>query len=185
MNTQTMPRQERRHHERRAASQQTTPSQEHSAGHSMKMASYGRFAAMVATSTVIGFAAMYLNVFEIDHVDFSWTRLFMALVMGGVMTAVMMLFMWNMYPEQKSNWAVMGVAAVIFATGVILARTQATVGDVSYMKAMIPHHSIAILTSSRARIEDPRVRKLADGIIETQKKEIAEMKQLISELEKR
>lgn len=149
------------------------------------MAGYGRFVAMVATSTAIGFGAMYLNVFEIDHVHFSWTRLFMALIMGGVMTAVMMLFMWGMYPNKKTNWTILGVAAALFAAGVALTRTQATVDDVSYMKAMIPHHSIAILTSTRARIEDPRVRKLADGIIETQKKEIGEMKQLISDLEKR
>lgn len=151
----------------------------------MKTASYGRFAVMVAVSTAIGFAAMYLNVYEVDHVYFSWTRLFMALIMGGVMAAVMMLFMWNMYPNRKANRAVLGVAAVLFAAGLALARTQATVDDVSYMKAMIPHHSIAILTSTRARIEDPRVRKLADGIIETQEKEIAQMKQLAAELEQR
>ncbi len=51
------------------------------------------------------------------------------------------------------------------------------------MKAMIPHHSIAILTSERARISDPRVRKLADGIIEAQRREIDEMKFLIDDLE--
>ena len=149
------------------------------------MASYGRFAAMVAASTALGFAVMYLNVYDIDHVYFSWTRLFMALVMGGVMTAVMMLFMWGMYPDRKANWMVLGVAAALFAAGVTLARSQATVDDVSYMKAMIPHHSIAILTSTRARITDPRVRRLADGIIEAQRKEIGEMQQLISDLEKR
>lgn len=151
----------------------------------MKMASYGRFAAMVATSTAVGFGAMYLNVFQLDHVYFSWMRLFMALIMGGVMTPVMMLFMWGMYPNKKINGLVLGVAAALFAAGVALARTQATVDDASYMKAMIPHHSIAILTSSRARIEDPRVRQLAGSIIEAQEKEIAEMKQLIADLEKR
>lgn len=146
---------------------------------------YGHFAAMVATSTAIGFGGMYLNVFDIDHAYFSWTRLFMALIMGGIMTAVMMIFMWKMYPNRKINAAILGVAAALFASGVGLVRSQATVDDVGYMKAMIPHHSIAILTSTRARIDDPRVRKLADGIVETQKREIAEMKQLISDLEKR
>ena len=151
----------------------------------MRMGSYGRFAAMVAASTAAGFAATYLNVYEADHVFFSWMRLFMALVMGGVMTAVMMLFMWGMYPNRRANVGVLGVAVLLFAAGVALARSQATVDDVAYMKAMIPHRSIAILTSTRARIEDPRVRKLADGIIETQKREIAEMKQLVSDLENR
>ena len=151
----------------------------------MKMASYGRFAAMVAASTLIGFGAMYLNVLEWDHVFFSWTRFFMAMIMGGVMTAVMMAFMWGMYPNRRANWAVLGAAAALFLGGLALVRSQATVDQVAYMKAMIPHHSIAILTSTRAHIEDPRVRKLADGIIEAQRREIAEMKALIDDLQQR
>ena len=187
MSTASMPSSDRRRAERRQSSQ---PSQAHhhdadSGGHSMKMASYGRFAAMVAASTALGFVFMYLNVLEWDHVFFSWMRFFMAMIMGGVMTAVMMLFMWGMYSNKKANWGVMGAAAALFLAGLGLARSQATIGDVAYMKAMIPHHSIAILTSSRAKIADPRVRKLADGIIEAQKREIAEMKGLISDLDKR
>lgn len=148
----------------------------------MHRGSYGRFWAMVATSTVIGWAAMYLNTYEAGHVLFSWTRVFMAMIMGGVMTAVMMAFMWKMYPNRRANQGVLGVAAALFLAGLGLARSQATVDDVAYLRAMIPHHSIAILTSSRARIEHPRVRKLADGIIEAQRREIAEMKQLIADL---
>jgi uncharacterized protein (DUF305 family) len=146
-------------------------------------ASYARFWAMVAVSTAIGFAAMYLNTYELDHVYFSWTRVFMAMIMGGVMTATMMLFMWRMYPNHRANWGVLGIAAILFAAGLALVRTQATIGDVAWMKAMIPHHSIAILTSERAHISDPRVRKIADGIIESQKREIGEMKALVSELD--
>ncbi len=74
---------------------------------------------------------------------------------------------------------------LVFALALWLVRSQATVEDVSWMKAMIPHHSIAILTSERAHISDPRVRKLADQIIEAQRKEIGEMKALIDELEKK
>ena len=150
----------------------------------MHQASYARFWAMVGVSTALGFAAMYLNTYEADHVFFSWTRVFMAMIMGGVMTAVMMAFMWKMYPDRRANRAVLGVAAVLFVAGLALVRSQATVDDVAYMRAMIPHHSIAILTSSRARIADPRVRKLADGIIATQKREIGEMKDLIADLDR-
>ena len=139
---------------------------------------------MVTASTVIGFGAMYLNTYELDHVFFSWTRFFMSMIMGGVMTAVMMLFMWGMYPNKQANRGVIAIAAVLFFAGLGLVRSQATVGDVAYMRAMIPHHSIAILTSSRAKIIDERVRKLADSIIEAQKKEIQEMKNLISDLTK-
>jgi uncharacterized protein (DUF305 family) len=149
----------------------------------MQMASYKRFAAMVAVSTAAGFAATYLNTFAVDHVFFSWTRLFMAMIMAGIMTSVMMLFMWKMYPNRKANFAVLAAALVLFGAGLALVRSQATVGDVAYMRAMIPHHSIAILTSRRAHIQDARVRKLADGIVETQRKEIDEMKHLIAELD--
>jgi uncharacterized protein (DUF305 family) len=108
----------------------------------------------------------------------------MAMIMGGVMTAVMMAFMWRMDPNKKANYGVLGRAAALSVAGLALVRSQVTVGDVAYMRAMIPHHSIAILTSSRGKIEDPRVRKLADGIIDAQKREIGEMKELIADLDK-
>lgn len=150
----------------------------------MQMGSYGRFWAMVVVSTAVGWGAMYLNTYQLDHVFFSWTRVFMAMIMGGIMTAVMMGFMWKMYPDKRANRAVLGIAAALFIAGLGLVRSQATVNDVAYMRAMIPHHSIAVLTSTRARIEDPRVRKLADGIIEAQVREIAEMKMLIGDIER-
>lgn len=159
-----------------------SPSREHQMP-LMKTGRYGRFWAMVATSAVLGWGAMYLNTYQFDHVLFSWTRVFMALIMGGLMTAVMMAFMWNMYPSRRMNLAVMGIAFVLFMAGLGLVRSQATVNDLAYMRAMVPHHSIAVLTSSRAQIADPRVRKLADGIIEAQVREIAEMKMLIADIE--
>jgi uncharacterized protein (DUF305 family) len=145
--------------------------------------SYGRFVAMVATSTVIMFVLMYLNTFALDHVWYSQTRTWMALVMGAGMAVVMLAFMWGMYKNRTANVGIMVASAVVFAGALWLVRSQETVADVSYMKAMIPHHSIAILTSERAHIKDPRVRKLADGIIEAQVREIGEMRNLIAELE--
>jgi hypothetical protein len=103
--------------------------------------------------------------------------------MGAVMAIVMIAFMWSMYPNRTVNAAIVVVAAVVFCLSLWLIRSQETVDDVSYMKAMIPHHSIAIMTSSRAHIKDPRVRKLADGIIAAQVREIEEMKQLIADLQ--
>ncbi|MEO7366837.1 MAG: DUF305 domain-containing protein [Gemmatimonadaceae bacterium] len=146
--------------------------------------SYGRFAAMIVTSTVIMFCLMYSLVYSAEHVWFADTRFLMALYMGAMMTIVMLAFMLGMYRNKKVNSAIFAGAAVVFVVALYLARSQSTVGDVAYMKAMIPHHSIAILTSSRARITDPRVRKLADGIIEAQKREIHEMEVLIRDLER-
>ncbi len=150
----------------------------------MMQGSYTRFAAMILTSTVIMFGLMYSLVFQADHLWFADTRFLMALYMGAMMTAVMLAFMLHMYRNKKLNIAIFAGSAIVFAVALYLARSQSMVGDVAYMKAMIPHHSIAILTSSRAGITDPRVRKLADGIIEAQKREIAEMESLIQELEK-
>jgi len=151
----------------------------------MMHGSYGRFAAMIATSTAIMFVLMYSLVYRLDHVWFADTRFLMALYMGAMMAAVMLAFMLGMYRSKTVNGAIFGGAAVVFAVALYLARSQSTIGDVAYMKSMIPHHSIAILTSSRARITDPRVRTLADDIIEAQNREIRQMEALIRELEQR
>lgn len=148
------------------------------------MSPYLRFAVMIAVSTAIMFALMYLNVFAAGHIFFSQTRLFMALIMGSVMAVVMLAFMRRMYPNRVANAAILVLSVLTFAGSLYLVRSQATVGQIAWMKAMIPHHSIAILTSERATLTDPRVRDLAAGIIETQREEITRMKQLIAELEK-
>ena len=144
---------------------------------------YVKFGIMIATSTFLMYWLMYLNVFQIDHITFSETRLYMALIMGSVMSIVMMLFMWSMYKNKKLNFVILAGSAVVFALSLWLVRSQVLIEDSGWMKAMIPHHSIAILTSERADITDPRVRELADKIIEAQREEIAEMNRLIEELE--
>ncbi|MFC4296189.1 DUF305 domain-containing protein [Novosphingobium tardum] len=145
--------------------------------------SYSRFFAMIAVSTMVMFPLMYLNTYATSHLWFSQTRMWMALLMGAVMALVMLAFMGGMYPSRRTNLAIAGTALAVFAATLWLIRSQETVDDVAYMKAMIPHHSIAIMTSERAHIRDPRVRKLADGIIDAQIREIAEMKRAIARLE--
>ena len=147
-----------------------------------KINPYARFAAMVVASTVVMFGLMYLNTYEVEHVFFSETRAYMAVVMGAAMAVTMLGFMLHMLKNRQANVAILLVGTLVFSAALWLVRSQATVGDVSYMKAMIPHHSMAIMTSRRAQITDPRVRKLADGIAETQVREIAEMTGLIEDL---
>ena len=146
------------------------------------MKKYARFAAMIVTSTVVMWVLMYLNVYKADHVHFSQTRTFMALIMGAAMAVIMLVFMLHMFDNRLANAAIVITSLLVFAISLWLVRSQRTVDDVSWMRAMIPHHSIAILTSERARISDPRVRKLADQIIESQRSEIAEMESLLKEL---
>lgn len=148
-----------------------------------KGSGYGRFFAMIGTSTVVMYGLMYLNTYALDHVFFSQTRMWMALYMGGIMAIIMLAFMLGMYSNRKINIAIFTGAAIAFAAGLYLVRSQDTVGDIAWMKAMIPHHSIAILTSERANISDPRVRELADAIIEARRSEIAEMQRYIVEIE--
>ena len=145
--------------------------------------SYWRFAAMIATSTLCMFVLMYLNTYALEHVLWSETRAWMALLMGATMAVIMLAFMLSMYKNKMMNIGIFIGSAIVFGLSLWLVRGQATVGDAEYMQAMVPHHSIAIMTSERAQITDPRVRKLADEIIEAQRREIAEMKYLIQDLQ--
>jgi magnesium-transporting ATPase (P-type) len=101
--------------------------------------SYGRFASMIATSTAVMFGLMYLNTFALDHVWYSQTRTWMALLMGATMAIIMLSFMWSMYEKRTIKVAILAASATAFAVSLWLVRSQATVADVSYMKAMIPH----------------------------------------------
>jgi uncharacterized protein (DUF305 family) len=145
---------------------------------------YSRFFAMVAVSALVMFGLMYLNTYALDHVFYSQTRMWMAVVMGAAMAIIMLGFMSAMYKNARINAAIVVCSVLVFGVSLWLVRSQQTVDDVSYMRAMIPHHSIAIMTSERAHIHDPRVRKLADGIIDAQVREIGEMKKLIADLDK-
>ncbi|MCF4097528.1 DUF305 domain-containing protein [Maritalea mediterranea] len=145
--------------------------------------SYFRFFAMIITASIVMYAVMYLNSYALDHVFFSQTRMWMTLLMASTMAVIMLGFMLKMYTNSKANIAIFLGAVIVFAGSLALVRSQSTVDDVAYMRAMIPHHSIAILTSERAQISDPSVRDLADEIIRAQKREIAEMKALIADLE--
>lgn len=148
-----------------------------------QMNPYVKFTLMILTSTVVMYIMMYFNTYEWDHIYFSETRAYMALYMGAGMAVIMLAFMSNMYKKTKVNLMIYGLSVLLFTVGIWGVRSQATVDQVDWMQAMIPHHSIAILTSSRADIEDPRVQQLADDIIEAQKREIKEMQALIEALE--
>ncbi len=144
--------------------------------------SYIKFLGMIFSAAILMYGVMYLNTYQLDHVFFSEMRLYMTILSTCVMAVVMLLFMLNMLKDIKINMAIVGLSFVVFVSSFYLMRNQTTIDDIDYMEGMIPHHSIAILTSKRANITDPRVRELADNIIEAQVKEIAEMKQLISDL---
>jgi Na+/melibiose symporter-like transporter len=145
---------------------------------------YTKFILMLVASFIAMYVTMYLNTYAIDHVYFSLTRFYMTCLGISAMAVIMWVFMRKMYQNRKKNIAILLGSLILFVGALGLVRAQSpVVGDLLWLKAMIPHHSIAILTSSRADIEDPEVRKLADEIIEAQEREIAEMKAIIKRLE--
>lgn len=150
----------------------------------MQGMSYKRFSLMMLISFMIMYGVMFLNVDKAIHIYISTTRTYMALLMVSPMAIVMMLMMGKMYPNKKLNTGIMLGAVVLFALVLTGLRTQTPIGDVQYMKAMIPHHSSAILVSKNANLKDPEVKKLSEGIIASQEKEIAEMRVILARLKK-
>ncbi|WP_432505167.1 DUF305 domain-containing protein [Kineococcus arenarius] len=144
---------------------------------------YLRFAAMILTSMVVMYAVMFVGTWQWDHVMFSESRVFMALTMGGAMALVMIAWMLKMYRSVKGNIAIVVAGVLLLAGGTFLDRSQATVGDIGWMSAMVPHHSLAITRSAHADLDDVRVCRLAASIIEAQEREIREMQWLIEDIE--
>ncbi len=163
---------------------QTSSGRQPHGGKPMMHGSYKRFAAMIATSTLVMFFLMYQLVYEADHLMFSVNRLIASLVAGAVMTVVMLGFMWSMYEGKGVKIAVLASAALLGVILLFVNRAQSLIDDTRFMEAMIPHHSIAINNARKADIRDPRVRKLADEIIASQVREIREMKLLIEDIDR-
>jgi hypothetical protein len=151
-------------------------------GGSHGMGMYLRFAAMILTAMVAMYWLMFVSAWELSHVRWSESRLFMTLTMGGSMGLIMLAWMLNMYRNVKANLVVVVVSVLLLAVGITLDRSQTTVQDTTFMSAMIPHHSMAITRSERAELEDVRVCELAVEISEAQRREIFEMDWLIDDI---
>ena len=144
---------------------------------------YLRFALMLTTSFVVMYAVMFANVDVTEHIMLSPTRTYMTILMVAPMAIIMLLYMWKMYKNKTANYLIIGVSVLLTAGTYHFLRQQIPIGDVAWMKAMIPHHSSAIMVSEKADLDDPEARALAKDIIEAQKEEIARMKAMIQRLE--
>lgn len=150
----------------------------------MHKGNYKKFLLMLLLSFCIMYLVMFLNVDELDHIYLSLTRLYMSLLMVAPMAVLMLAMMQKMYPNKKANAIIMLSSCVVFVLSLTLLRTQTPIDDTQYMKAMIPHHSSAIMTSKHADINDPEVKELSKKIILSQQKEIAQMKALLKKVNK-
>lgn len=151
----------------------------------MEKGHYGRFGLMLALSFCIMYGVMFLNVDEADHIYLSLTRTYMALLMVSPMALLMLGMMGHMYADKRRNALISTGSIAVFIGALICLRTQTPVQDAQYMKAMIPHHSSAIMTSRHADLRDPEVRKLSEQIIQSQEREIAQMKAMLDRLDKK
>lgn len=149
----------------------------------VEKSNYGKFAIMMGTSFIIMYAVMFLNADVFDHVMLSHTRTYMTILMVAPMAFTMLLLMWGMYTNKKMNFIILGLSVIIFIIALVGLRQQTFIGDEQWMKAMIPHHSFAIMVSQKAHLKDPEAIKLAEEIIEAQEREIAKMKKMIYRLE--
>lgn len=149
----------------------------------VEKSNYGKFAIMMGTSFIIMYAVMFLNTDVFDHVMLSHTRTYMTILMVAPMAFTILLFIWGMYTNKKMNFIILGLSVIIFIIALVGLRQQTLIGDEQWMKAMIPHHSSAIMVSQKAHLKDPEAIKLAEEIIEAQEREIAKMKKMIYRLE--
>lgn len=149
----------------------------------MKKSNYTIFFLMLLCSAISMYITMYFNTYQFNHVYFSWTRMYMTLIGIGGMAIIMFLFMRKMYTNKTKNAAIIISSLLLMAFSTYLVRQQVPIADIKWMKAMIPHHSIAVLTSNQADLKDPEVKKLAKDIIEAQEREIEQMKKMIARLE--
>jgi hypothetical protein len=155
---------------------------EHDGGWSQNRGMYLRFGAMILTAMVVMYWTMFVSSWELSHVRWSQSRMFMTFTMGGSMGLIMLAWMLNMYRNVKANVIIVAASILLLAVGITLDRSQATVEDTAFMRGMIPHHSMAITRSERAEMRDVRVCELGVAISEAQRREISEMEWLIDDI---
>lgn len=140
------------------------------------MKPYLRLLIALAASYVVMFASMYSRVNALSNVFLSLNQVYMAGLMVAPMLLIMLTVMGSMFKNKRLN-AVLFVAGVAL-TGLcwLLVRAQAGVGNQQFLRSMIPHHAGAVLVCQEASLTDPRIEKLCGQIIESQEREIREMK---------
>lgn len=150
----------------------------------MENTNYRKFLLMLTISFLVMYIVMFLNADKFDHIYLSTTRTYMSLLMVTPMAVLMVVMMPKMFENKKLNAFIIVSSIMVFGLSLVFLRNQAFVSDEQYMKAMIPHHSSAILTSEEAALRDPEVRRLADQIIKSQEREIKEMKAMLERIRK-
>lgn len=140
----------------------------------------------LAVQSVISGIIMYLVMFVmIDRLSSFYNNLnmvYMTLMMVAPMVVLMILAMSHMFSSRVANGLIIGLALLAFFGAFSLIRTQTTIGDRAFLRSMIPHHSGAILMCREANLRDPEIKRLCGEIIESQEREIDQMKQILARI---
>ncbi len=104
----------------------------------------------------------------------------MTAMMVMSMAIIMLWLMPSMFPNKRFNLILYAAFTIAFALAFAGMRTQALVGDRQFLRAMIPHHSGAVLMCQRSTIRDPEIVALCSEIVSGQKREIAQMKAILA-----
>lgn len=143
---------------------------------------YGHLGLMALLSFAAMYFLMYAMVDSTSSVYMSLNQVYMAGVMTAPMVVIELLVMRSMYTNTRLN-ALVGVGAVIVGASMFLSiRQQVAIGDTQFLRSMIPHHSGAILMCRQARITDPELIKLCQGIVSGQQQEIDQMNAMLRRL---
>jgi uncharacterized protein (DUF305 family) len=128
------------------------------------------------------FFLTYVLIASTEHFFININRIYMALIMAAPMVIVMLLVMRSMFMNQRLNTILLVTFGALTLLLFFLMRAQAPVGDVQFLRSMIPHHSSAILMCEQAEITDTEILELCDQIVETQEEEIAQMKAILDRI---
>ena len=143
---------------------------------------YRNLILMLLLSFAAMYGLMYAMVDSFANVYMNLNQVYMALVMAASMGPIELLVMRAMYADKRFNALLMAVTSAVLIVSWLLIRQQIAIGDAQFLRSMIPHHGGAILMCQEAPVSDPRITALCRSIIESQRSEIAQMKQLLDEL---
>jgi hypothetical protein len=144
---------------------------------------YKKLALVITINSVIMFLLTYALIDSFDHFYTNINRVYMAVMMVAPMVVLMLLVMGSMYKNKKLNYALIAAFALIGLLAFALGRTQTPVGNEQFLRSMIPHHSSAILMCQESSIDDPEIIDLCGDIVDAQKREIAQMKDILVRLD--
>ncbi|WP_089172878.1 DUF305 domain-containing protein [Bosea sp. AS-1] len=141
---------------------------------------YGRLTIELILDFIVMYLVMYTMIAALGHFHLNLNNVYMTMMMVAPMTIIMLVSMRSMFPSSRLNVIIGGAALVIFAVGFIAMRTQAGIGNAEFLRAMIPHHSGAILMCEKASITDPEIIALCQDITKSQNREIAQMEAILA-----